>query len=188
MTRSTRLLLGAVALVAVLAVWLFYRPGADNVAIDLLSEFPNAKLKQPSAEVFEVADVSLGGDSKRAIFAKDQSRITWAVTVPDGAWLKVSIGLKEEAWKTEGDGVYFFISVSDGPKYEEIYQLVVNPFANASDRGWKNVTLDLSPYAGNTVNLMFNTRASPPATPGVAQRNDVRGDMPLWGEPQVVIR
>ena len=108
--------------------------------------------------------------------------------MPDGAWLKVSVGLKEEAWKTEGDGVYFFIGVSEGPKWDEVYQLVVNPFANASDRGWKDVTLDLSPYAGRTIDLIFNTRASPPATPGTPPRNDERGDMPLWGEPRVVIR
>jgi hypothetical protein len=180
--------LGAIALVAVLAVWLFYRPGADNVAIDLLREFPNAKVKRPAPEAFEVIDATLGGDSKRAIFAKQQSRAGWTVTVPDGAWLKVSIGLKEEAWKTEGDGVYFFIGVSEGPKWEEVYQLVVNPFANASDRGWKDVTLDLSPYAGRTIDLLFNTRASPPPTPGTAPRNDERGDMPVWGEPRIVIR
>ncbi len=188
MTRSTRLLLGAIALVAILAVWLFYRPGADNVAIDLMREFPTTKIKNPNPDVFEVVDVTLGGDSKRAIFAKQQSRAGWTVTVPDGAWLKVSVGIKEEAWKIEGDGVYFYIGVSDGTKFDELYNLVVNPFANASDRGWKDVTLDLSPYAGKTVDLMFNNRASPPPAQGVGPRNDERGDMPVWGEPRIVIR
>ena len=52
----------------------------------------------------------------------------------------------------------------------------------------RGVTLDLSPYAGKTIELAFNTRASPPPTPGVGPRSDERGDMPLWGEPRVVVR
>jgi hypothetical protein len=188
MTRSTRLLVGGLVIVVALAVWLFYRRGGDNVAIDLIAQFPSAKIKAPNPEVFEVIDATLGGERLRAIFAKQQSRAAWSVTVPDDAWLKVKIGLKEEAWTTQGDGVYFFVGVSYSSKYEEVFSLVVNPFGNPSDRGWKEVVVDLSPYAGETIDLIFNTRASPPPAPGTPPTLDLNGDLPLWGAPRIIIQ
>ena len=189
MTRSTRLLIGGVVIVAALAAWFFFRSnGGDRVAIDLIADFPNAKEKRPTPDVFEIIDATLGNVRLPAIFAKQQSRITWSVTVPDDAWLKVQIGLKEESWTVQGDGVLFFVAVGAAGRYDLVFSLVINPFGNASDKGWKDVVIDLSPYAGQTVDLFFNTRASPDPAPGTAPRADVNGDMPLWGQPQIVVR
>jgi hypothetical protein len=45
--------------------------------------------------------------------------------------------------------------------------------------------VDLSEYSGETVDLYFNTNASPPHPPG---HDDRHGDLALWGEPRVVAR
>ena len=117
MTRSTRLLVGGLVIVAAIAAWFFLRSGGgDRVAIDLLAQFPTAKDKRPSPDVFEVVDATLAGTRRQAIFAKQASRVVWNVTIPDDAWLKVQVGLKEEAWTVKGDGLvrtYIFESFPD---------------------------------------------------------------------------
>ena len=174
---------------AAIAAWFFLRSGGgDRVAIDLLAQFPTAKERRPSPDVFQTLDATLAGKRLPAIFAKQPSRIIWSVTIPDDAWLKVQVGLKEEAWTVKGDGVLFLIGVSTGQRFDEVYSLVVSPFSNPSDKQWKEIVVDLSPYAGQTVDLVFNTRASPTPAPGTPPANDTNGDLPLWGAPQIVIK
>jgi hypothetical protein len=189
MTRSTRLIVGGLVLVLLLVAWFLYRSrSADNVAIDLVAQFPTAKIKRPDPAVFEVIDASLGGERMQAIYAKQPSRLGFSITVPQDAWVKVNLGLKEEAWTMQGDGVLFMIGVSTGTSWSELFSLVVNPFGNPSDKGWKEITVDLSQYAGQTVDLIFNTYSSPGPSPGQPPRDDRNGDMALWGNPRVVVR
>ena len=99
MTRSTRLIIGGLVIVVALAFWLFYRGGGDNVAIDLIAQFPTAKIKNPDpCSVRGRRRDAWPGSGCASIFAKQPSRAGWSITVPDDAWLKVKLGLKEEAW------------------------------------------------------------------------------------------
>jgi hypothetical protein len=157
--------------------------GGNRVAVDLIERFPQAEIKRPSPESFQVVDATLGGTAKRAIQAASVSRLGWKVDVPAGAWLEFSIGLREDAWTVEGDGVLFLVGVSDGQTFDELMSLVVNPYANAGDRGWHPLLLDLGKYSGRQVEIVFNTRSSPDRQPV-----DDRGDLPVWGEPRVVVR
>ncbi len=43
--------------------------------------------------------------------------------------------------------------------------------------------VDLSAYAGEEVDLIFNTYAQPPG-----QRGDIRNDLAVWGAPEIVVR
>ena len=90
---------------------------------------------------------------------------------------------KPESWTVEGNGVHFYAGVSDGRAFEVLFTQTVNPFANASERRWIPVTVDLSAYAGEEMDIILNTVASGPGVPP-----DERGDMPLWGAPEVVRR
>ena len=45
------------------------------------------------------------------------------------------------------------------------------------------MTLDLSEYSGETVDLFLNTNNSPPSHP---QRDDPNGDLAVWGDPRIV--
>ena len=103
--------------------------------------------------------------------------------MPDDGWLSVNVGLKPEAWTQEGDGVLFFVGVSDGRAFEQLFSQHVHPFANAGDRKWIPVMVDLSAYAGEDVDLIFNTRSGPAKKEG-----DVRADLALWGQPEIVQR
>lgn len=178
--KNSRAVLTAVVIfiVAVAGWFVFRRGGAEQV--DLLTQYEQAQKKGGD---FAVADVTLDGVTKKAIAAPPNSRITFHVRVPDDGWLRVSLGLKPEAWTIEGNGVHFYAGVSDGRVFEPLFTQTVNPFANASERRWIPVMVDLSAYAGEEMDIILNTVTS---GPGVAP--DDRGDMPLWGAPELVRR
>jgi hypothetical protein len=178
--KSSRAVLTAVVIVLVVAAgwFVFRRGGAERV--DLLAQYEQAQKK---GGTFAVADATLAGETKRAISAPANGRIIFHVRVPEDGWLKVSLGVKPEAWTVEGNGVYFYAGVSDGRSFEKLFDQTLNPFANASERRWIPVTVDLSAYAGSEMDVIFNTVASGPGGPP-----DDRGDMPLWGAPEIVRR
>ena len=174
--KSNRAVLTALVLIIVVAAgwWLFHR--GSSAKVDLLSQFDQAKKNGD----FNVVDVDLGGDSKKAIAAPPNGRITFHVRVPDDGWLRVSLGMKPESWDKDGNGVLFFAGVSDGRSFEKLFEQVLNPHANASERRWIPVAVDLSAYAGEEMDIIFNTRASSPGQP-----EDTRNDLPLWGAPVI---
>jgi hypothetical protein len=151
-------------------------------AVDLVGQF-DAATKQPSAGNFAVQEVELNGERKKAIAVPPDSRLTFKVQIPDEGWLRVSVAAKPESWTQEGDGSFFLVGVSDGRTFDQLFTQHVNPFGNAGDRKWVEVWVDLSAYAGEEVELKFNTRTGPPNHEG-----DARADMPLWGAPEIVVR
>ena len=182
MTRPVRAVLLSSGVLASTVAWALWQPVDDRVVLDLVQELPRAKDRRPSPDTFSVVTAVLGTEPRRSIFTTTSSRITWDVSVPERAWLKVSVGLKSEAWGVEGDGVLFAIGVSDpgGGRYVELFSRVVNPFFRQDERRWRDLSLDLSPYAGKTIELIFDAYASAAGAPNSA------GDLALWGAPRIV--
>jgi hypothetical protein len=179
--KMNRAVLTAVVVLVLAAAgwWLFRRGSAER--IDLLSRFDSAQ--KEGTGPFSVIDATLAGETKKAILAPANGRIHFHVKVPDDGWLKVSLGMKPESWDKEGNGVYFFAGVSDSRAFEMLFDQTVNPFKNPSERRWIPVTVDLSAYAGDDMDIILNTRSS-----GKGQPADDRNDLPLWGAPEVVRR
>jgi hypothetical protein len=175
--KSNRAVLTALVLIIVIAAgwWLFHR--GSSARVDLLTQFDQAK---KAGGEFTVVDANLAGDSKKAIAAPPNGRLTFHVRVPDDGWLRVSLGMKPESWDKDGNGVLFYAGVSDGRSFEKLFEQVLNPRANASERRWIPVAVDLSAYAGEEMDIIFNTRASPASQP-----EDTRNDLPLWGAPVI---
>jgi hypothetical protein len=182
MKGNRAVLTAVVVLVLLVAGWWIFKRGNRGPSIDLLSTFAAAQ-KQPAAGVAEIVEADLNGDRKRAIFTVPPTRLTWKLKVPDDGWLKVDLGMKPEAWDKEGNGVWYYVGVSDGRAYEELFSQHLDPFSNKSDRRWVSVFVDLSAYAGEEVGIVFNSRTSAERTP-----DDPRNDMALWGSPEIVIR
>jgi hypothetical protein len=183
--KGNRTILIAIGVVAVLILgWWLLRRGAGGGGIDLLERFDAAE-KRPNAGVFKVEDVTINGETKRAIAVSPGAgtRMIFKTRVPDDGWLRVFMGLKPEAWTQEGDGVRFMVLVSDGRASDELFTQDVNPFANQPDRKWTPVMVDLSAYAGEEVDVIFNTFASRPGIVG-----DIRNDLAVWGAPEIVVR
>ena len=199
MQRPLKLLIAGLVVIAVVAVWFIFRPGTETVVMNLVTDLPAAKERRPAPEVFSVVTATLDGEERQAILIKDPaapqlglagSRVRWELTVPENAWLGFSLGVMPEGWTVPGDGVLFRIGVSDmSPDgYDEVLSITVNPYANSTDRRWQHLTVDLSPYAGQRVELILNTNSSPPAAPGAPPRDDRQGDLALWGAPRIFVR
>jgi hypothetical protein len=181
--KGNRAVLTAVVIVVlVVAGWWLFKRSNRGPSVDLLATFETAQ-KQPEAGTNTVIEADLNGDKKRAIFTVPPSRIKWKTHVPEDGWLKVDLGMKPESWDKEGNGVWFYVGVSDGHTYEELFSQHLDPFNNKSDRRWVPVFVDLSAYSGEDVEVVFNARTSAERTP-----EDPRNDLPLWGAPEIVIR
>ena len=174
-----------VAVVLLLGGWWLSRRGNGADSVDLVETLGTAT-KAPAGAPIEAADATINGETLRAISAAPPTRITWKLTIPDNAWLRVSMGTKEESWTQEGNGTYFLVGVSDLKRFDELFTEHVNPFGNPGDRKWIPVWVDLSAYAGEEVEVIFNTRSGPPE-PAVAA-DDARHDTALWGAPAIVVR
>ncbi len=186
MKMNRAVLTAVVILVLAGAGWWMFRRGAAE-RIDLLIRWDTAQ--KDGAGPYSLVDATLAGETKKAILAPPNGRIHFKVKVPEDGWLKVSLGMQPESWDKEGDGVYFFAGIGDGRSFEQLFTQTVNPYKNPSERRWIPVTVDLSAYAGEEMEIFLNTRATGPnAPPGTPPMGDTRNDLPLWGAPEIVRR
>jgi hypothetical protein len=183
--KRTYLIVAAVVVALVLVWWVWRRGGGAEVVIDLIAQFPSAEKSSSGQldQVFGVMDTAIKGETRHSIYIHPTSRLRYRITVPDDGRLQAWLGVKEETWDKPSDGVLFRIGVSDGREYEEVVNQHVDPANNANDRRWVPVDVDLSAYAGQQVELIFNTNSSP--------RN--RGDNPAYdwaviGDPVIVVQ
>ncbi len=184
MKRNRAVVTAALVVVLLLVGWWLFKRSHPVAAVQLLDRFAQAKKQPDEASLYSVVDANLNGETKKALAIAPAigTRVTFRVAVPDDGWLSVALGLKPEAWTQEGDGVLFFVGISDGRAYEQLFSQHVHPFANQGDRKWIPAMVDLSAYSGEEVDLIFNTRSGKP------EKGDIRADYALWGEPAVVQR
>lgn len=183
--KSRALLVPSAILVLVSGAWLWVRLGrTPRVEIDLAAAFRHAEKRTnvPETEqAFNIERVALAGVRKQGILARPSSRITWDITVPEGAMLETAYGMREDSWDKPGaDGAQFRIAVAGGGEYEELARHYVNPSAVRSDRRWQTVSLDLSRFGGRVVRIIFSTDPGPPSSTNTAY------DYCVWAEPRVV--
>lgn len=183
MNRWRSALAGVGIVSLALAGWyLAARRGAPPPAIDLVEQFPQATKDHllPLDQTFKVLSALVAGEAKPAILAYAPCRIIYHVDLPPGALLTVSLGVDPGVWNDRGDGVEFRIGVADGSAYEEMLTRVLDPWRSIADRRWIPVEIDLSRFAGRSVDLIFNTN---PASPG--HEVPASHDRALWGAPRI---
>jgi hypothetical protein len=183
--KRSYLIVAAVLVALVLVWWVWKRGRGVEVYADLIEQFPSAEKRSGSAldQVFAIQEIAIKGETKHSIYIHPTSRLTYKVTVPEDGRLQAFLALKEETWDKQSDGVLFRIGISDGREYEELVNQHVNPASNPSDRRWVPVDVDLSAYAGQAVELIFNTNSSPKGG----------GDNPAYdwaviGDPAIIVK
>jgi hypothetical protein len=190
MKRSQIVALALLLLLVAVGFWYVRSGRSSQVAVSLIDLYPAAFANEartnvtPKEAAFRVEAISLAGETRQGIYMAPTSRLTFQrVAIPDNAWFRVWLGVKEEAWTQSTDGVLFRFGVSDGRTYDELLKQHVDPLHNTSDRRWIPVTVDLSAYAGQEVDLVFNTNSSLPG-----RGDDSRFDWSVWGAPEIFIQ
>jgi hypothetical protein len=124
---------------------------------------------------------------KRAVLFEDPSgtgkkEIIYRITVPEGGALRFAIAISPEVWSPEkGNGAQFevFVTPPGNPAAGKfIFSRYINPKLNPSDRRWRNFLVDLSPWAGQTINLSVISEQGP--------ENDSTFDWAGWSDLQIV--
>jgi hypothetical protein len=183
MKRSQYLALLAILTLVAGAIF-FVRSNRSPVAIDLLAKVATARKQSPvtAPDQWQILDETMGGETKKAVYVTPPVRLTFEkVLIPDDGWLRLSFGIREGAWEQCTDGVLFNVIVSDGRKADVLVEQLLDPLHNPNDRRWIPINLDLSPYAGQEVDIIFNTRA------GAGKSVDTRYDWALLGQPEIYL-
>ena len=184
----TRRRVGVVAAVVVVCAaaawwWLPRRVPIEPGARLLNDGFPEAekRTQMPSLQQgFVYQDVWWKGRRMECITALPFSRILWGVDVRPNQELRGWYGLRQDTWAGPGDGAQFRVGIADGDVYHEQVKRWLRPFDEAYDRVFVPVRVDLGPYGGRRVSVVFNTEPGP--------MGNAVGDAAVWCEIRVVDR
>ncbi|MDJ0847467.1 MAG: hypothetical protein QNK04_03695 [Myxococcota bacterium] len=110
-----------------------------------------------------------------------QTVLSVPLEVPTGAILHSSVSVHPKRWY-HADPAWseFELAVVDGARRETVYQRRLRPTPDLGDRGWFDVEVDLSAWAGREVLLEFS-----------AETNKRSGESLLqaaWGLPRIVVK
>lgn len=109
----------------------------------------------------------------------DRPAIRYQLRVPEGGRLVFGYALVKEFWSPQhGDGVAFEIRLR-GPAngWTQVFSDHIDPRMPVAEPRWREVDLDLAPWAGQVVTLDFLT------DPGLADHREF--DFAGWGNPQI---
>jgi hypothetical protein len=99
--------------------------------------------------------------------------------VPEGARLESAVGVHPDAWfHIPTSATTFEVRARDGEKTETLFSRTLDPQRVLEDRGWFDLEVDLSRYAGREITLELTTAASDPSGSSLA--------MGGWGEPRLL--
>jgi O-antigen ligase len=152
---------------------------------DLLGATPMQA--RPDTQTWTIQDPIAGGDDTRPVLyqapsAEGKAIETYRVTVPATGALRFGIGMAPAVWAAgKGDGATFVVYVADPgarASAQSVFSRYINPKLTPADRRWRNFLVDLSPWAGRTVDLSFVVEAGP--------AGDWAYDWAGWSTPQVV--
>jgi hypothetical protein len=137
-------------------------------------------------QTWTLPDPIAGQDDTRVVLYEHtpqsgREEIIYPLTVPQHGALRFAIAISPEVWSpAQGDGTSFEIYVTDpgASSGEFVFVRYINPKHNPSDRRWRNFLVDLSPWAGQQVNLSLITE------PGPADNWDF--DWAGWADLEVV--
>jgi hypothetical protein len=184
MTRTQYIIVGVIVATA-LGGWLWLHRDYELLHTDLMELYDDAE-KRSSMDLelaFNLRTTTIGGETRRTIFMHPDSSMTFEhVMIPEHASFRAWIALMPEVWDKDGDGVVFRFGVSDGRAYDPLVTRVVNPMHVTQDRQWIAVTVDLSDYAGERVDLILNTNGSPSGQP-----LNLAYDWAVWAEPAILV-
>jgi hypothetical protein len=183
--RGRWLLAGLSALVAVSCGSSPKTPSIEvRGPISLLELFPQAEKRAMASQIkvddlIKIVSVALPAGTDAAIFQHPPTRLIYHLKLIQPVRLETAVALLPEAWNQKGDGVLFYIAVDTGtgqPEY--LFQQQIGPEQMLDMQEWQTVSVDLTAYRNQQVQLIFGT------DPG--RNADYANDLAVWKEPRIV--
>ena len=188
------LALAVLPLAAAEMVWLHDLISADRLArmetaydfIDHLDEAirqaHNKAERAPEGETIKARVWTIGDVPRQVLYqhpaVAGASRIAYQVYIERGATLVFDVATAPESWGQSGDGVTFAVYVRSDGGAQQVFSTYIDPKQNEADRRWHPHAIGLSAYAGQTVDIIFET--------GTGPAGDFRYDWAGWGAPRLV--
>jgi arylsulfatase A-like enzyme len=124
--------------------------------VDIL---PSASVKAPGEGYVDLQRMTIGREVETAIFQHPASTILFPpLQLGEDPILSFGCGVKESAWQRIENEVRFSVSIIAGEKRQKIFQTRMHPRTRSGDRAWQQHSLDLARFAGQSVQLIIETR------------------------------
>jgi hypothetical protein len=149
--------------------------------VNLVRDFRDAEAR-PSRAAFEVADVSVAGQSEPAIRTIAPSRLIFVLPLPRRSTFAARVAIDGGIDGASPQPLQFRVGVSDDRIFEQLADVLLTPGMQA---GWTELRADLSAYAGWQWSLFYRPEErrwrlvlSTDAVSGVGGRG-------VWGAPGI---
>jgi len=150
-----------------------------EVANDFVAHLAEAEVASPGPDYVHNDYWTIDGEERRVLFMHPDSHVQYMVQVPKGAVLAFDVATAPESWDKPGDGVTFAVYIESEQGTEQVFSTYIDPKWDESARRWHPFMVDLGDYAGQTVNVAFETTSGP--------AGDDRYDWAGWGTPRLLI-
>ncbi len=124
--------------------------------IDLLS---TAQISAPTSSYVGLQPITIGRETRSSLFNHPPAAITFSkIELGKNPSLHFGYGIKQSCWKHLKSKIYFYITLQNEKGAETtLFKGTLKPGSRKSDRVWKEYTIDLGRYAGQTVSITFQT-------------------------------
>jgi hypothetical protein len=144
----------------------------------LVDSLAHAAIDAPCDDYVNLQKMILAREVETAIFQPPTSSITFPIMqLGNNPKLVFAIGIKEVAWTEVKNAVQFIIHIQSDRRRAEVFKAKLNPLKRISDRAWQRHELDLSRFAGKSVEIVLTTK--------VGWRKSTAYAWSGWADPRV---
>jgi len=145
---------------------------------DFFEKLPQAKKRAPGPQYVGATLVRVHRDVRPAILIHPNAEVGYRLAVRPNSKLSFAITTSPDDWERHGSGVRFQVEARWGLwNKKELFAREIDPRARKEHRAWFDCQVDLSEFAGQTIELIFRTRIT-------AERHDYCSS--YFGNPIVV--
>ena len=127
-------------------------------------------------------DMSIKGEHRAVLLMVPPSKVVFpAIEIPPASILEFGLGVSQDVWLRDGDGMTFDLSIrtSEVPELVQIYFRYADPKNVLEDQRWFDEKLSLSEYAGREVEFILTSSAG--------ESGDSRADLGGWSGLEIVL-
>lgn len=130
--------------------------------------------------------ITIDDETRNAFFVPAPTTLSNRARIPSSTSLLFGYGMMEEAWERSGDGVQFDLYLEDeSGKKKSLFSKYIDPKHRKDDRRWFDVKVNLSPYSGQEVTIIFETKGSYQIELPFKREPDTESDFAVLSNPRI---